>query len=483
MEGFNPRRLADRLRTVSAGLRYPLGYAQALGLRPYQWQLRGVLPLAPENATRRRQKIVICGPNGSGKSSVEIPWATYYWHHRFRRGKVVSTSASQRQLAGQLWPAIDGYRRIFPTYHYRQNPYSFSTPDGGSFVGFSTDDARLAEGYHRGQADDEPLLMIVDEGKSVPDPIFDAIEKCTYDVLLVISSCGRKQGRLWELMQPDRDDIIQIQVGLKDCPHIPQEKIDDIIRTYGLNHPFTRSTLFGEFMHVDDGYNYVFDHDELDALIETPPPEVKGHGAVYACDPGGPAAKCVFTRKLGNRIDILAAWRGPDTNSSTGRYIKEFCKYGCKPEEITIDTDGIGLKFADDLRAAGWDIRRFHGGQPANRSDYYKNQISEAWHETSRMVRDGEIILPDDPEMRAQLTGRRDKWDSNGKRWLESKEEMKARGLPSPDKGDGVCMVATMKNYARPPLNLSGVDILSIMSQGSTRESPHVLLPGSDAGR
>lgn len=483
MEGVDSRRSARHLRNVTEGLRYPLGFAQALGLQPYKWQLRGILPMAPERMRRRRQKIVVCGPNGSGKSSVEIPWATYFWHHRFKRGRVVSTSASQRQLAGQLWPAIEGYRRQFSNYHYRQNPYSFQTDDGGTFVGFSTDDARLAEGYHRGQRDDEALLMIVDEGKSVPDPIFDAIEKCTYDVLLVISSCGRKQGRLWELMQPDRTDIIQIQVGLDQCPHIPQEKIDDIIRTYGLHHPFTRSTLFGEFMHIDDGFFYIFDFDELENLMESPPPEVKGHGAVYACDFGGGGAECVMARKLGNKVDILDAWKNADIMASVGKFVSLFNRYGCRPEEIMGDADGFGLKFLDPMRNMGWDIRRFHGGAPANRSDYYKNCITEAWHETALMVRERSIILPNDPPMKAQLTGRRDKWDAAGKRWMESKHDMAQRGMPSPDKGDAVCMAATMRNYARPPLNLSTVDILSVMTQKSGRESPHVLLPGSDAGR
>ena len=476
-----------RLRDVTSLLRPVLGFGrEGLGLDPYGWQHDSVILLEPERM-KMRTRIAVVAPNGSGKSGLIIPWALFYWLYRWKQGRVVITSASQRQLAGQLWPSVEAFRPRFPDYRFRRNPHNVETESGGLAEAFSTDDANLAEGFHPRPGLDGPLLMIIDEAKSVHPSIWDAINRCTYAVLLVVSSGGRKVGPLWNAMLPD-SDWVRIQAGLTQCPHIPQEKIDQIIKDYGINHPFTRSSLFGEFMHVDDGFNYVFEDQEVRDLYDSPPPAEKGHSPVYACDFGGPAAECVIARKLGNVVSIVDAWRGQDTASSTGRFISNFAKRGMRAEDICGDTDGIGLKFCDDLRTSGWDIRRFHGGAKANRSEYYKNRISEAWHETSRLVRDREIILPTladgrpDDLLVAQLTGRRDKW-SESRRWLESKDEMRLRGMPSPDRGDAVCMVSVMQSLTRPPLNTSSLDVSRFLDQLSGRESPQSLLPGMDAGR
>ena len=47
----------------------------------------------------------------------------------------------------------------------------------------------MAEGYHE-KAPDGPLLMIVNEAKSVDDGIFDAFNRCSYNLLLEISTGG-----------------------------------------------------------------------------------------------------------------------------------------------------------------------------------------------------------------------------------------------------------------------------------------------------
>ena len=55
-----------------------------------------------------------------------------------------------------------------------------------------------------------------------------------------------------------------------------------------------------------------------------------------------------------------------------------------------------------------------------------------------RKIERCEVILPDDPELFAQLTTRQAFPNSAGKIVLESKEQMRARGLPSPDRADAV---------------------------------------------
>jgi hypothetical protein len=53
------------------------------------------------------------------------------------------------------------------------------------FLSFTTDEPSRAEGHHKNAH--SPLLMIVDEAKSVEAEIFQALDRCTYNVLLIYS--------------------------------------------------------------------------------------------------------------------------------------------------------------------------------------------------------------------------------------------------------------------------------------------------------
>ena len=52
-----------------------------------------------------------------------------------------------------------------------------------------------------------------------------------------------------------------------------------------------------------------------------------------------------------------------------------------------------------------------------------------------------EVVLPNDDDMIGQLSCRKYDFTSNGKQKVESKKEMKERGLPSPDEADCILLV------------------------------------------
>ncbi len=54
------------------------------------------------------------------------------------------------------------------------------------------------------------------------------------------------------------------------------------------------------------------------------------------------------------------------------------------------------------------------------------------------MIEQGQIILPDDRELFSQLTTRLVRTSSRGQILLESKDQLRARGVPSPDRADAV---------------------------------------------
>lgn len=193
----------------------------------------------------------IATPNGSGKSSVVIPVLVLGLLFFYPRAKIVLTTADGKQLDGQVMPAINQHRGKFPTWRFVER--EVTTPTGGRFVAFTTDEPGRAEGWHKYSDEEGPLLIIVDEAKSVPENIFQAIDRCTYNGLLLTSSPGKMSGKFYESQFKAKMGFNTLQVGLKDCPHITQDKIDRIIAQYGPNSPFTRSTLHGEFLDTYEG--------------------------------------------------------------------------------------------------------------------------------------------------------------------------------------------------------------------------------------
>jgi hypothetical protein len=97
------------------------------------------------------------------------------------------------------------------------------------------------------------------------------------------------------------------------------------------------------------------------------------------------------------------------------------------------------LPICDQLAAVNWKVNRFYGGS-ASGHPRYKNLISYAWHEVAQKVRRHEIKVPDNQKLIAQLSSRRVKYSQDGKLWLESKQEMRERGLESPDFADAFVM-------------------------------------------
>jgi phage terminase large subunit len=387
----------------------------------------------------RRKRLAVRAPNGAGKDDRIIAPLAIWWLTRYKLGQVVITTSDAKQLENQTWVSLSAYKHLFPGWTWRDHDHTIITPTGGRLTAFVTDEAKRAEGYHEKGADG-PLLMIINEAKSVDDGIFDAFNRCSYNLLLEISTGGLMQGRFYEHMTHKRDLYETFEISLKECPHISKEKIDQIIQEYGEDDPYTRSTIFGEFMATDDKIRHVLELSEIESNRLAHIGRIAGPvsaGVDFAA--GGDMN--VIIKKVGNYIPIgcIKAWRERDTYAAIGRYIAYFNELGLKHEQIWADADGLGLPMCDQLAAASWNVNRFYGG---SRVDHprYKNRISYAWHEVAQKVRRHEIIVPDNQKLIAQLSSRRVKYSQDGKLWLESKQEMRERGLESPDFADAFVM-------------------------------------------
>jgi hypothetical protein len=233
----------------------PEGFAELmLGLRPYQWQAEAIMPLDTVDGRHGRVNIAVCGPNGCGKDGVIIPSAAYYHLFYNPRGRVEITSKSIDQINLQTIPNLKEHYRKFGWPEPVGSPrFTLKTPTGGILTASVTDESARAEGSHG--SPDKPLLKIINESASISADLYEGFDRCSPDALMNISKPWYKDyedgtpNRFWDCVEGKLSHLYHVvRAGLKDCPHIAQEKIDFVIAAHGANHPIALSTLDGQFM-------------------------------------------------------------------------------------------------------------------------------------------------------------------------------------------------------------------------------------------
>lgn len=433
----------------------PVGFAVlVLGLPIYPWQ-SDVLSWysQPEIKTMG----ALCTPNGAGKSSNVIAALALWYVAMHPKGRVVITTKDSKQLEEQLYPALERHKARFLGWNWVTSPYiTITTGTGGKIIAFTTNDAGRAEGWHKGNDKESPLLMIVDEAKSVEENIFQAIDRCTYNGLLYASSPGLMQGTFYDAFGRNRGLFLRKQVSLDECPHKEPGALAIMEAKWGKDHPMVRSSWHGEFTDQDAATSFVFPLSVVNRALEDPPRARKGARCAF-CDFAAGGDENVLALREGNTVRIVATWRDRDTMRAVARFATEFRKLGLKPEEIWGDDGGLGHPMMDALSRTGrvidesekllnalgetgWAINRVNNGQAAYRKKVYMNRGAEIWHETAAAMQRSEILILDgDDELRAQLISRKAIWNASMKLGVESKEDMRLRGVSSPDRADALC--------------------------------------------
>jgi hypothetical protein len=101
--------------------------------------------------------------------------------------------------------------------------------------------------------------------------------------------------------------------------------------------------------------------------------------------------------------------------------------------------EGYGHQLMDRMAEQGFYLKRINNGSPSNKPNLFYNLGAEWWSTVGELIEHRHLILPkDDEKLVMQLTSRQKLYDSKGREKLESKADMKARGLESPDRADAL---------------------------------------------
>ncbi|MCW1887698.1 hypothetical protein OKA04_23375 [Luteolibacter flavescens] len=442
----------------------PWQWAIARGRELYPWQIEAL------EAFGRGYPTAVATCNGAGKTTVlagnAVDW--FFWKHP--RGKLVATSSSFNQLQNQTWPALESRLPDFYSIRRGSAPLRIETPQGGEGTGFSTKEAGRAEGWHPTISPDvDPVMLLIDEAKTVPDAIWSAFDRCTLKYQLIISSPGPPSGRFFECFHSLRKYYWSRQVPSVECPHIAGWKRERDREIHGETSDIYRSMHLAEF--TEGGEFLIITPLALRAALDLQTRSPHRGETVAFCDFARGRDENVLAIRRGNDVRIIDAWREKDGVQAVRRFIRLLKQEDPRNDFTSVpsgsvwgDADGLGGPMIDIFKDEGFPINEFHGGQSALDPVNYANLITEVWLQGVRKIERGNLHLGElDPDTFRQLTTRYLNYAKNGKKKVESKEDMAKRGVKSPDRADallGAIMVGSHMSGA-----MTSEDVGSVLAE------------------
>lgn len=310
------------------------------------------------------------------------------------------------------------------------------------------------------------MLFIVDEASGVADPIMEAILGTLSGANNKLLMCGnptKTTGIFYDSHTRDRALYKCHTVSSIDSNRTNKENINSLIRKYGWDSNVVRVRVRGEFPNQEDDVfiplstieqcgSRLFELDENKPL----PLIVFGVDVARFGDD-----ETVIYRNARGKLKIVQKHRGQDLMKTVGdivvqykKAIKEFPNY-LRKIYVNIDDTGLGGGVTDRLK----EVKREQNLNklcviPINAAEkietdtkdgkeaaeHYNNLTTHMWAVLKELLENKEIEIENDDETFAQVSSRKYFLASNGKLEIESKKEMKKRGLDSPDRGDALAL-------------------------------------------
>jgi len=154
----------------------------------------------------------------------------------------------------------------------------------------------------------------------------------------------------------------------------------------------------------------------------------------------GDTDKTAIIRRKGRIAYNLETFRNLNTMEIAG-YLKHVIEQE-KPHKVYIDSIGVGAGVVDRLRELNFHfVEGVNVARTANHRDKFRNLRAELWNEMKEWLMQEMLVqIPDDDTLHGDLCNLGYKYDSNGRLQIESKDDLKARGMPSPDTSDALAL-------------------------------------------
>ena len=414
---------------------------EVLGVEPLDYQAEFLEAIADGE-----RKISIRSGHGTGKSTA-ASWAMLWYFLMHYPNKVVVTAPTSSQLFDALFAEMKRWINELPdafkeVLNVKSDRVEHTAAPSEMFISARTSRAETPEalaGVHS-----EHVMLIVDEASGVPEQVFEAAAGSMSGhnaTTIMLSNPTRSSGTFFESQNRLADSWWTRRWSCIDSPLVSDEFIEEMKLRYGEESNAFRIRVLGEFPQADDDTIIPFH------LVETATHrDIEGDSdlpSVWGLDVSRFGNdKTALCKRQGSVVTEIRSWAGLDLMQTVGRVVAEYEALlpSKQPREILVDSIGLGSGVVDRLRELGLPVRGINVAEAPSMGGTYLNLRSELWFKTKAWFEDRACKLPKDDQLVAELTGIRYSFTSSGKMKAESKDEMRKRGLASPDLADALCL-------------------------------------------
>lgn len=405
---------------------------------------------------------------------------------------VVTTAPTAAQVGAILWREIGKAHRKADLMGYvtGSNEWKIGHKNGSpELVAYGRKpadyDATGFQGIHA-----RFVLVIMDEACGIPKLLYDAVDSLATNEHARVLAIGNpddpsshfrvvcKPGSGWNVVQIDalrsprfnihevrkHPELLRymIEQGVAPTDEVIPEDLKDLlvsptwvaerIKRWGTGSPIFQSKVRGQFPTVSSDTLINPHWVTLAAARELKPTPTAAKFGVDVARYG--TDRSIILLRQGGHCRVVTEIASGPTTELVGKVVEHGHAHMAHPAifpTVCVDDVGVGGGVTDMLREQGYPVVPIIGGAAAkqlmpNGKPRFVNKRSELWWNMreafagpSGTGEDGWLdIDPQDDELLAQLSNVKYKVNSHGQIAVEGKDEMKARGVSSPDRGDAL---------------------------------------------
>ena len=392
------------------------------------------------------QEAVASG-HGIGKSAL-ISWLIHFAISTHENTRGVVTANTEGQLRTKTWPELSKWHNMFiakdlftytataifssdkdyeKTWRIDAIPWSKNSPE--SFAGLHNQGNRI--------------LVLFDEASAIDDVIWEVTEGALTDANTEIIWCAfgnptRNSGRFRECFRKYRKFWNTYQIDSRTVKISNKAKIEEWLEAYGEDSDFFKVRVRGVFPSASDLQFISTEIADKAQKQVYKPGQFEHLPVIIGVDPAWTGSDSLeIVMRQGYYMKSLASIPKNDDDWRMAQLIAQF-EDEYKADAVFIDMGyGTGIYSIGKQLGCKWRLIEFGG---KSNDPVYLNMRAYMWGQMKEWLREGGSIPPNDQALYDDIVGPEAIIDKNGRIQLESKKDMKDRGLPSPNKGDALAL-------------------------------------------
>jgi hypothetical protein len=413
---------------------------------PDEWQIEILNEIGQEVLKRddgvleTAVQLAVSSGHGIGKTAL-ISWIILWFISTRPNPQIIVTANTEQQLRTKTWRELSKWQQLAingdwfewsaTKFALKEQPQTWFA----SAIPWTEHNSEAFAGAH-----EKYVLVIYDEASAISDSIWEVSEGAmttTGAIWIAFGNPTKNTGRFRECFGRFRHRWLTRQVDSRTAKMANKAQIDQWVDDYGEDSDFVRIRVRGVFPRA--GSNQFIPCDVVDACKVYKAHGYESQSVLIGVDVArfGDDQTVICIRQ-GRKLKKLIKYRGLDTMQTAGRVVEVIQQY--KKATCFVDGVGVGGGVVDRLRQLGHEVVDINAGGSPTDGNKYKNKRAEMWDLMREWLKAGAEIPAEDHDLYQDLTGIEYGFTPSNQIQMEKKEDMKKRGLASPDCADALSL-------------------------------------------